>query len=172
MRSLRVQSLAQFVRVYLPGRDALFQAEGGSEAGGFAEGAAVLLDADGGLGGEGGRKAATSDEQVFKADGQQAAVGDFVVVTRRQVLHHQAAFGLRTVDVNRIGVTGDGIREAGFGEVVFFRERIIADDAPGLANADHWGDGADVRRLEAFDKNLKETGDAAYLLPADGLRLG
>jgi len=62
LRALGVQPAPQLVRVDPAGRDASFQGQNGGQARRLAEGAAVLLDADGGLGGEGGGQAAARDQ--------------------------------------------------------------------------------------------------------------
>lgn len=62
LRSQRVQAAAQFVGVYLPGRDILLKAHHGGDSRRFAEGAAVLLNSHGSLGGESRGQAAARDQ--------------------------------------------------------------------------------------------------------------
>ena len=91
---------------------------------------------------------APGDEQVLDLLGNEAAVGDVVVVLREK---HRAVAPRRVVDVDRVAGDGDDILEPAARQDILCGQDIFPDHDPALADSEEGGYLLDLQVLETGD---------------------
>jgi hypothetical protein len=163
-----VEDLTEIGAFYLVWGDFFTEGEGGGVADGVAVGEALGGDAGGGDGFVLRGEAATGEEEVFAALGDEAGVGDFVDVVEEPF---DLGF-VAGVEFDGPGGTGDAVLEFFAGEDVGVLEGCDALGLAGLADADLGGGVVEEGAFAAGEIFDEELGVGLGLVAAFDFGLG